>query len=317
MIHAEGLTKDYGARRAIDNLTFSVKNGEVLGLLGPNGAGKTTTMRILAGYMPPTSGTAEIGGFDVTSKSLDVRRITGYMPETVPLYNEMTVSGYLKFIADLRKLKNARAAVNETLEKVNLTSRANGYIGNLSKGMRQRLGIAQAIIHKPEVLIMDEPTIGLDPEQIVEVRNLIREIGREKTVLVSTHLLHEAQQVCNRILIINDGKILIQDAIQHLQQTMSNNRVIKVRTANGIRNIPEKIKYIDGVTDVQLVAEDTLEIISSAKDDPRPEIARVVVEMGLNLLELHGELSLEEIYMALTHPKQEQVGSIETDVAVR
>ena len=317
MIHAEGLTKDYGARRAIDNLTFSVKNGEVLGLLGPNGAGKTTTMRILAGYMPPTSGTAEIGGFDVTSKSLDVRRITGYMPETVPLYNEMTVSNYLKFIADLRKLKNARAAVNETLEKVNLTSRANGYIGNLSKGMRQRLGIAQAIIHKPEVLIMDEPTIGLDPEQIVEVRNLIREIGREKTVLVSTHLLHEAQQVCNRILIINDGKILIQDAIQHLQQTMSNNRVIKVRTANGIRNIPEKIKYIDGVTDVQLVAEDTLEIISSAKDDPRPEIARVVVEMGLNLLELHGELSLEEIYMALTHPKQEQVGSIETDVAVR
>src|SRR5512136_3261716 len=186
MIQVTGLTKDYGTRRAIENLTFEANQGEVVGFLGPNGAGKTTTMRILAGYMPPTFGTAQVAGFDVVEESLEVRRRVGYLPETVPLYPDMTVFDYLKFMADLRHLPNATDMVDNALEQVQMEQRANGYIANLSKGMRQRVGLAQALLHKPEVLILDEPTIGLDPAQVVEVRNIIREIGKERTVLLST-----------------------------------------------------------------------------------------------------------------------------------
>ena len=211
MISVESLTKDYGTRRAIDSLTFDAKKGEILGFLGPNGAGKTTTMRILCGYMPPTAGTATVAGYDILNDSLEVRRRVGYLPETVPLYPDMTVFDYLKFMADLRHLPDADDRVDDVLEQVHMVDRADGYIGNLSKGMRQRVGLAQALLHKPEVLILDEPTIGLDPAQIIEVRNLIRKIGEERTVLLSTHILSEAQQVCNRVLIINKGHIVAED----------------------------------------------------------------------------------------------------------
>ena len=177
MIRVEGLTKDYGPRRAINQLTFSAGKGEILGFLGPNGAGKTTTMRILTGFMPPTAGQASVAGFDVVEQSLEVRRRVGYLPETVPLYPDMTVFDYLKFMADLRHLANGEDRVDEVLEVVHMSDRSEGYIGNLSKGLRQRVGLAQALLHQPEVLILDEPTIGLDPAQIHEVRNLIREMG--------------------------------------------------------------------------------------------------------------------------------------------
>src|SRR5512145_1146082 len=201
MIQVNGLTKDYGARRAIDNLSFDAEQGEIVGFLGPNGAGKTTTMRILTGYMPPTDGTAIVAGYDVVEESLEVRKRVGYLPETVPLYNDMTALDYLKFMADLRKIPNSEDRAYETLEMVDLDERANSYIGNFSKGMRQRIGLAQALLHRPEVIILDEPTIGLDPGQVVEVRELIREIGKERTVLLSTHLLNEAQNLCDRVLI--------------------------------------------------------------------------------------------------------------------
>ena len=186
MIKVSGLTKDYGARRAINNLSFDAQQGEIVGFLGPNGAGKTTTMRILTGYMPPTDGEAIVAGFDVVEESIEVRKRVGYLPETVPLYNEMGVFDYLKFMGDLHHIPQVDDRVDEVLEMVDMSDRASGYIGNLSKGMRQRIGLAQALLHRPEVLILDEPTIGLDPGQVVEVRQLIREIGKERTVLLST-----------------------------------------------------------------------------------------------------------------------------------
>src|SRR5262245_28957454 len=216
MIRATELTKDYGPRRAINALTFEARQGEILGFLGPNGAGKTTTMRILTGYMPPTDGTATVAGFDVVEESLEVRRRVGYLPETVPLYTEMTVEGYLKYMADLRHLPKPLDAVDEVLETVSLTDRADGYLSNLSKGMRQRVGLAQALLHRPEVLILDEPTIGLDPAQVIDVRNVIREAGKERTVLLSTHILSEAQQLCDRVLIINEGHIVAEDTPENL-----------------------------------------------------------------------------------------------------
>ena len=233
MIEVEGLTKDYGARRAIDNLTFNARKGEVLGFLGPNGAGKTTTMRILTGYMPPTSGVARVAGFDVVDQSLEVRKRVGYMPETVPLYPDMTVFEYLKFMADLRKLPDAEDRVDDVLEIVHMEQRADGYISNLSKGMRQRVGVAQALLHQPEVLILDEPTIGLDPAQIIYVRDLIREIGRERTVLLSTHILSEAQQLCDRVLIINKGRIVAEDTPERLQAGLAGAQRVVCACARG------------------------------------------------------------------------------------
>src|SRR5512133_3027895 len=229
MIRVFGLTKDYGSRRAISDLTFNAEKGEILGFLGPNGAGKTTTMRILTGFMPPSAGKAEVGGFDVVEQSLEVRRLVGYLPETVPLYPEMTVFEYLKDMADLRGLPKANDKVEAVLEKVHMQDRAFGYIDKLSKGMRQRIGLAQALIHEPQVLILDEPTIGLDPAQIIEVRNLIREIGRERTVLLSTHILSEAQQVCNRVLIINKGKIVAEDTPEKLQSRLTGAQTVVIK----------------------------------------------------------------------------------------
>ncbi|HRJ75220.1 MAG TPA: ATP-binding cassette domain-containing protein [Anaerolineales bacterium] len=210
MIKVSGLTKDYGARRAIHNLSFDAKQGEIVGFLGPNGAGKTTTMRILTGYMPPSDGEAMVAGYDVVEESLEVRKRVGYLPETVPLYTDMVVFDYLKYMGDLRRLPDVEDRVDEVLDRVGLLDRAQGFIGNLSKGMRQRVGLAQALLHQPEVLILDEPTIGLDPGQVVEIRELIREIGKEKTVLLSTHLLNEAQNLCDRVLIINKGKTVVE-----------------------------------------------------------------------------------------------------------
>ncbi|HEY6074959.1 MAG TPA: ATP-binding cassette domain-containing protein, partial [Anaerolineales bacterium] len=197
MIRVNGLTKDYGDRRAVDNVTFEAQQGEILGFLGPNGAGKTTTMRILTGYMPPTDGEAYVAGYNVVDESIEVRKRVGYLPETVPLYTDMAVFDYLKYMADLRQLPDASERVDEVLELMGLSDRAAGTISNLSKGMRQRVGLAQALLHRPEVLILDEPTIGLDPGQVVEVRHLIREIGKERTVLLSTHILSEAQNICD------------------------------------------------------------------------------------------------------------------------
>jgi ABC-2 type transport system ATP-binding protein len=301
MIRVEGLTKDYGPRRAIDELTFSASQGEILGFLGPNGAGKTTTMRILCGYMPPTYGTAEVAGFDVVEKSLEVRRRVGYMPETVPLYPDMTVFGYLKFMADLHKVPDAEERVDELLERLHLEDRAGGYIANLSKGMRQRLGLAQALVHQPDVLILDEPTIGLDPAQIIEVRNLIRDLGKEHTILLSTHILSEAQQVCNRVLIINKGHIIAEDTPENLQSRLTGAQRIVIKLGGDADGVEAVVSRVPGVARLSPRVDGQIEFETSPGQDPRPEVARAVVNAGYSLLEMHPVgLSLEEIFLQLT-----------------
>ena len=301
MIKVSGLTKDYGARRAINNLSFDAQQGEIVGFLGPNGAGKTTTMRILTGYMPPTDGEAIVAGYDVVEESLEARKRVGYLPETVPLYTEMVVFDYLKFMGELRKIPDVDKRVEETLDMVGLLDRANGYIGNLSKGMRQRVGLAQALLHRPEVLILDEPTIGLDPGQVVEIRELIREIGKQRTVLLSTHLLHEAQNICDRVLIINKGKIVAEDTTENLQARLLGAERVIVRVRGEADELADTIKKVKGVRGVETKTDGAVEFEFASGKDLRPEVAKQVIKSGYDLLELRPlGLSLEEIFLELT-----------------
>jgi len=301
MIRVSGLTKDYGARRAVDRVTFEAEQGEVLGFLGPNGAGKTTTMRILAGYMPPTEGEAIVAGYDVVTESLEVRRRVGYLPETIPLYTDMVVFDYLKFMADLRHLPNADDRVDDALEMVGLEDRASGYIGSLSKGMRQRVGLAQALLHKPEVLILDEPTIGLDPGQVVEVRELIRAIGKERTVMLSTHILTEAQNICDRVLIINKGKIVAEDTPENLQARLVGSERVILRVRGDSDGLPKIIAKIKGVQGAEPKPDGSVEFEFAPGQDVRPEVAKTVIKEGFDLLEMRPVgMSLEEIFLELT-----------------
>lgn len=301
MIKVEDLTKDYGPHRAIEDLTFDAKKGEILGFLGPNGAGKTTTMRILCGYMPPTAGKAEVSGYDVVDQSLEVRRRVGYMPETVPLYPDMTVFDYLKFMADLRKVQDAEDRVDSVIEVLRLEERSESYIASLSKGMRQRVGLAQSLVHDPEVLILDEPTIGLDPAQIREVRNLIREIGRERTVMLSTHILSEAQQLCDRVLIINKGRIVAEDSPEQLQALLAGAQRVILQVGSDSAGIEDVIGGVSGVAGVTYNRNGEIEFETIPGVDPRPEVVRAVVGAGYEILELRPlGISLEDIYLQLT-----------------
>jgi len=286
MINVSGLTKYYGVNCAVDNLTFNAKKGEILGFLGPNGAGKTTTMRILTGYMPPTSGKASVGGFDVIDQSLEVRKLVGYLPETVPLYQDMRVFDYLKFMAELPE----------------------SFISKLSKGMRQRVGLAQALIHQPEVLILDEPTIGLDPAQIIEVRKLIQEIGKEKTVLLSTHILSEAQQVCDRVMIINKGHIVAEDTPEHLQTRMVGSRRVTVRVAGETTPAIAVINKIPGILPVKLTDNDAIQFENPTDKDLRPLVAKALIKARFDLLELSSEsVNLEDIFLQLTRDEPQEL----------
>jgi ABC-2 type transport system ATP-binding protein len=302
MIQVEGLTKDYGLRRAIDDLTFHAEKGEILGFLGPNGAGKTTTMRILTGFMPPTSGQARVAGYDIMAESLEVRRRVGYVPENIPLYEDMTVFDYLAYMANLRHLSDVEDRVIDVLDEVQMIGRAESYISSLSKGMRQRIGLAQALLHKPDVLILDEPTIGLDPAKIIDVRELIREIGKERTVLLSTHILSEAQQVCDRVLIINKGKIVAEDSPEQLQARLTGAQRVALRVAGDADGLKELLESIPGVNRVyQGDRHDSLEFETAPGQDARPEVARIIVSQGYDLLEMRPVgMSLEEIFLKLT-----------------
>jgi ABC-2 type transport system ATP-binding protein len=301
VIRVTGLSKDYGARRAISELTFNARPGEILGFLGPNGAGKTTTMRILTGFMPPSSGTVEVGGYDVVENSLDVRRIVGYLPETVPLYNDMTVTEYLSYMAGLRKVKKIRERVKETLEQVGMSDRADGYVGKLSKGMRQRIGLAQALIHHPDVLILDEPTIGLDPAQVVNFRELIRGLGKDRTVLLSSHILPEVQQVCDRVLIINKGHIVAEDTPQQLQVRLSGSQRVKVQFRADSKDVLPLVQSIPGVMNAEAKGTDAIEFETMPGQDSRPLVAKTLVQAGYDLLQLESiTMSLEDIFLQLT-----------------
>jgi ABC-2 type transport system ATP-binding protein len=308
MIRVTGLTKDYGNRRAVDHVTFEAQQGEILGFLGPNGAGKTTTMRMLTGYMPPTDGQAVVAGYDVVDESLEVRRRVGYLPETVPLYTDMAVFDYLKYMADLRQLPDAEERVDEVLEIIGLGDRANGMIANLSKGMRQRVGLAQALLHRPEVLILDEPTIGLDPGQVVEVRKLIREIGKERTVLLSTHILSEAQNICDRVLIINKGHIVAEDTPENLQSRLLGAERVFLRVRGETDDLPATIQQVKGVQSVDVKDEGAVEFQFAPGQDIRPQVAQAVIAAGFELLEMRPlGMSLEEIFLELTRNETSSV----------
>jgi ABC-2 type transport system ATP-binding protein len=314
MINVEGLTKDYGARRAVDNLTFNARRGEILGFLGPNGAGKTTTMRILSGYMPPSAGKVEVAGFDILEQSLDVRRRVGYMPETVPLYPEMSVFDSLKFMADLRHLPDPEERVEDALESVHMEDRSESYVANLSKGMRQRVGLAQALLHSPDVLILDEPTIGLDPAQIIEVRNLIREIGEQRTVLLSTHILSEAQQLCDRVLIINHGRIVAEDSPERLQARLTGSQRVSLVVGGDADGIVDLIGKVPGIMRVQMTHVGAFEFEMAPGRDVRPAVARAVVDARYDLMEIRPiGMSLEEIFLQLTRDEPTPPAPVDRD----
>ena len=305
MIKVENLTKYYGKNCAVKDLTFHAEKGEVLGFLGPNGAGKTTTMRILTGYMPPTSGKVTIGGYDVIDQSLEVRRIVGYLPESVPLYPDMRVNEYLRYMGKLHQVDRLEERVAEVIEKVNIADRAHSFISKLSKGMRQRVGLAQALIHDPEVLILDEPTIGLDPAQIIEVRKLIGEIGREKTVLLSTHILSEAQQICDRVLIINRGQLVAEDTPEALQKRLTGTQKVTVQLANDPTSAIEILRGIEDVLHVEINAQNHIILESSGATDIRPKVIAMLTAANLEILEVYSETaSLEDIFLQLVQEEE-------------
>jgi ABC-2 type transport system ATP-binding protein len=303
MIQVEGLTKYYGNFKAIDGLTFDIDAGEIVGFLGPNGAGKTTTMRILTGYMPPNEGTASIAGFDVLDDAIEARQRVGYLPETVPLYREMTVWQYVDYMANLRGMTNPERAdrVDEVLEQVGMLERADSLNASLSKGMRQRVGLAQAMVHEPDVLILDEPTIGLDPGQVREFRSLIRKAGTAHTVLLSTHILSEVEQVCSRVLILNQGRIVAEDSPELLSARLTGTRRFLIHAEGPTEtDVLTAIREVDTVVAAE-ITQRGVEITSREDADARPAVAAVVVGKGWDLLELRPlGLSLEDIFLQLT-----------------
>lgn len=309
MIDVQNLTKDYGAYVALRDVSFEVQKGEVLGFLGPNGAGKTTTMRILSGYMPPSGGSARIAGFDVFEDSMQVRKRIGYLPETVPLYTDMSVWDYLDFAARLRGVSDRDNAIERAMELTNLTDRADTLIGKLSKGYRQRVGLAQAIVHEPPVLILDEPTIGLDPKQIIEVRHLIKSLAGEHTVLLSTHILPEVSQVCTRVLIINQGKIVAEDTPEHLSARVRGAEHVYLQVAQPKPEIPTELEKVKGVLGVkaQDLTQGVYEIETNLGTDRRSDIAAMAVQRGWGVLELRPVgISLEEVFLKLTTTEEEE-----------
>lgn len=301
MIDVEHITKQYGEFTALRDVSFRVGKGEVVGFLGPNGAGKTTTMRILTGFMPPTSGTARIAGHDVFYDSLEARRKIGYLPETVPLYTEMTVRGYLEYMARLRGVKSRKASVDKALEATRLEERADTIIAKLSKGYRQRVGLAQALVHDPAVLVLDEPTIGLDPKQILEVRELIRELGKDHTVILSTHILPEVSQICTRVIIINEGSIVAEDSPENLTALISGGEKLFIDVDAASDQVLKVLRRMPHVVTVEPGRQRGYEVTCAVGTDCRAEVARQIVNNGWGLLEMRPVgLSLEEVFLKLT-----------------
>jgi ABC-2 type transport system ATP-binding protein len=307
VIEVQHLTKRYGRVTAVDDVTFRVERGEILGFLGPNGAGKTTTMRVLTGYMPPTSGRAIVAGFDVFQQPIEAKRRTGYLPETPPLYPEMTVREYLAFVARIKGVPagERKSRVDVSMEKARVTDMSARHCGKLSKGYRQRVGLAQALIHNPDVLILDEPTAGLDPKQIIETRELIKQLAGDHTVILSTHILPEVSQTCQRVVIINRGKVVAVDTPGNLQRRLGGAQTMYVQVDAVDEQAGQTLAAVPGITRVAEVDRQEglvgFEVESEAGLDLRRDIARTVVTAGWGLLELRpARMSLEDIFLQLT-----------------
>lgn len=319
MIRVEHFYKDYGPYPAVIDVSFEVLKGEIVGFLGPNGAGKTTTMRTITGYLPPTSGNITVSGYDSVKYSLEARRHIGYLPETVPLYLDMTVIDYLSFMGKIRGMNSKwiNQRINKVIDHVRLGDYRNTLIGKLSKGYRQRTGIAQAILHEPDVLIMDEPTIGIDPIQVVETRQLISELGEDHTLLISSHILPEVSAICPRVLVISDGRIVADDKPTNLSSRLSGTERIELGVS-GVdnKNLISKIRTIKSVIDVRTdnrseqlgnaKKNNYIPIVVDAKTDENSaeKIAKIVVDSGWGLKNLTPlPMSLEEIFLQLTQEK--------------
>lgn len=303
MIEVKDLTKYYDHLLAVDKLSFEIKGGEIVGFLGPNGAGKTTTLRMVTGYLPLTSGKCTVAGYDIDEHPIEAKRRIGYLPETNPLYEEMEVTDYLRFVASLREIESTSKRMREVVDICGLQGVIGRPIGELSRGYKQRVGLAQAIIHNPDILIMDEPTEGLDPNQVVEVRGLIKELGKEKTVIVSTHILSEVEATCDRVLIINKGKIIADGSRGELQQMTKGKEVLSLVAKGPKEAILEAIRDYEGVEKVEVKSEEEGVIgyeIEGWKD-LREDIFNLAVNRRWTILELHRKIaSLEDIFRELT-----------------
>lgn len=298
-VKVQHLTKIYGPQKAVNDVSFEAKKGEVLGFLGPNGAGKSTTMKILTCFIPQTAGQAEVCGFDVAAEPMEVRRRIGYLPEHNPLYKDMYVREYLGFVAKLHKVPNVAKRVAEMVELTGLGSEQHKLISSLSKGYRQRVGLSQAMLHDPEVLILDEPTSGLDPNQLVEIRSVIKQLGKEKTVIFSTHIMQEVQALCDRVLIINKGKIVANDAIGDLQGRVAGELLVTVEF--GQPTNANKLQHIRNVKRADHLGGNRWRIASDSTNDTRADIFRFAVDNQLTLLEMHREVvSVEDVFTVLT-----------------
>lgn len=298
-IKVEGLTKVYGEQYAVDNISFDIPKGEIVGFLGPNGAGKSTTMKILTCYLPQTSGKAEVCGIDTLENPMEVKKKVGYLPESNPLYYDMYVKEYLTFMADLFKMKNKKAKVAEMIEAVGLTKEQKKKIGALSKGYKQRVGLAQAMIHDPEVLILDEPTSGLDPNQLVEIRGLIKNFGKEKTVMLSTHIMQEVEAICDRIIIIKNGKLVADDKTSEISRTIEERNFVSVEFDKPA-NI-EELAQLENVIEVKEIGGNTYLIAYMGSTDMRVLVSKFAQQNDLLILELHREKEkLEEVFKKLT-----------------
>ena len=312
MIEVQHLSKKYGPFTAVDDVSFRAESGEILGFLGPNGAGKTTTMRIITGYMPASTGTASVAGFDVFEKPLEAKRRTGYLPETPPLYPDMTVREYLRFVAKIKGVRtNVKDRVDAVMKKTWVADMADRHCGRLSKGYKQRVGLAQALIHEPEVLVLDEPTAGLDPKQIIETRQLIRELKGNHTIVLSTHILPEVAQTCQKVVIISKGKIVATDTPDALTERLRGAVTMFVQAQGPTDDVQRALQSIPGV--VRVSVADTrgdapgFEVDSDKGADIRTAVANAVVRGGWGLLELRPmRMSLEDIFLSLTTEETEQ-----------
>lgn len=301
MIEIENLTKIFGKQRAVDNANFVINKGEIVGFLGPNGAGKSTTMKIATGYLPPSAGKVRVCGFDVSTHSKDVRKNIGYLPEHNPLYLDMYVKEYLSFAGELHGLwgKQKRSRIAEIIERTGLKREQNKKIGSLSKGYRQRVGLAQAILHNPPVLILDEPTTGLDPNQIVEIRQLIKDLGEEKTIIFSTHIMQEVQALCDRAIIINLGKIVADSPVSELQQLIKGETILRVEFLESIE--PNALRELKGIKKVEVLDNNRYLIYTEGTQDIRPAISQLAYEKKWTLLALQQEAqNLENVFQNLT-----------------
>lgn len=298
-ISVSSLTKIYGSQKAVDNISFQLNKGEIVGFLGPNGAGKSTTMKMITGYLPPTAGTATVCGFDIQSQAMEVRKRVGYLAEANPLYFDMYVREYLEFSAGIHVLSNAKSRIEEMIALTGLGKEAHKKIGMLSKGYKQRVGLAQAMLHDPEVLILDEPTSGLDPNQLVEIRELILRIGKEKTVLLSTHIMQEVQAMCSRVIIISNGTIVADDTIEKLQQGNTKQGVLMVTFESDVDT--RFFKELKNATRFENQGGKSWKILSAKPDELRKEVMQLALNKDINISSIYAETqSLEDVFRNLT-----------------